>query len=289
MNTTPDFLTIPDLQRRWGISLSTICYLISQFYLDDVYVYAPVTQKYIDLKGLSFQSAIENPSYCIEIPTGKEDKDQMLTVLYKPEHKEKIMVNLSKMLIKYESIIYFEKSGVLPKICKTLDDYENLKTPYTLVINSKKITIDFAHPLLPNELSIAIKTAEKLCKIINQQEEFDEEGRTINHRKKNKQIILDLLKTYQLTNEAKERLAKVINPKPTAKGRVNELAIAIEVWIHLFGNKDKSFHPKRGFKNLILNFLNNNKDKYGDILSNSAIDRIATVIHPNPTGGTPRI
>lgn len=290
MDTTPDFLAIPDLQRRWGISLSTICYLIAQLYLDDVYVYAPVTQKYINLAWMDFQYVIETPGHCIEIPTGEKDKYKMSNDQYKVEPKEKIMVNLSKILIKHESIIDFERSGVLPEICKTLDDYENLKQPYTSVINDKKIIIDLSHPLLPKELSIAIETAEKLREMNDHiKEEFDEEGHTINHRNKNKQIILGLLETYKLTNEAKERLAKVINPEPTAKGRVNELDIAVKVWTILFGNKDNSFHPKQGFKKYIFDFFDNNKDKYGGILSNSAIDRIATVINPNPTGGTPRI
>ena len=109
-----------------------------------------------------------------------------------------------------------------------------------------------------------------------------------NHKKT---IILPWLEKHypKLDSTTKERVATLVhrrktNAEPNSKFS-RELTIANKCWESLYGNKPKS-KPKKGHIIQIFSWL---KSYDQEILSKKARNRIATVVNPNPKGGSPRI
>jgi hypothetical protein len=61
----------------------------------------------------------------------------------------------------------------------------------------------------------------------------------------------------------------------------NELRIAYLAWLELYGVEPPESKPSGGHKNFIISWLKKNHPQ----LSQNALERIATVVNPNPSGG----
>ena len=96
-------------------------------------------------------------------------------------------------------------------------------------------------------------------------------------------ISIEELRRFETTTLANGISAKIANDILDANHKYysKELAMAIKVWQVLYGNDKIS--TKKSHKEQIKKLLG------GNGFSNSAIDRIATVVNPNKEGGAPTI
>ena len=96
------------------------------------------------------------------------------------------------------------------------------------------------------------------------------------------QALIDLqenLSAKELKGSNAKDLAKDLNEEHLFYAQ--ELKIAIEAWTELYRNNPPQSPPKGGHKKHITKWLEENYPKLGQ----RALDRIATVINPNPKGG----